>query len=443
MKIGYAEVDITPELGIPCALGLDNECEEIFDPISVIAIAIEHGDERVMLTAADVLGLTRPETLKLRGMVGEKTGVPAERVVIHCTHSHESPCLRVEYGEYLRERGLRAYDPEYWERVQNAWVTAAETAVADLKPARVAWGMAKVDRVASNRRVVEPDGQIRMRGSRAAADDADYPEGSIDPYVRVLRFDRAEAEPVALVSYCCHPSVAGGDEGPYITADICGVVRRVLGETNACSTLYMTGTCGNINPGRYAGLKGRKQDVLALGYRLAVAAEDAYESAETVDAGQVSWAYRPVALQVREGIESAAELEAEVERLIAEHKELHARGEKAPGGAVRRPLARLMMRRVAEQGAIPTEVCALRLGEKGVVFYPGECFVEMAYCLYAEHGAQNIMAVENCDYTPSYILPPAAYAGGYEADVCRVAPSAFGMLVGAALEALEATGLEK
>ena len=53
MKIGYGEVDITPELGIPCALGLDNECEEIFDPISVIAIAVEHGSERVMLTAAD------------------------------------------------------------------------------------------------------------------------------------------------------------------------------------------------------------------------------------------------------------------------------------------------------------------------------------------------------------------------------------------------------
>ncbi len=202
----------------------------------------------------------------------------------------------------------------------------------------------------------------------------------------------------------------------------------------------MTGACGNINPGKYAGLKSRKQDVMTLGYRLATAAQVAYESAQPLDAGRISWRCSAVELQLREALKSASELETEVEALIAEHKEINTRGEKAPGGKFRRPLGLLMMAQVAVADRIPTEVCLLQLGDKAVVFYPGECFVEMAYCLYAKHGHENILVVENCDYTPSYILPPEAYAGGYEASVCRTAPTAFGTLVQTALDLLAEGG---
>ncbi len=442
VRIGYGEVDITPQLGIPCALGVDDECEEIFDPISVIAVAIGSGDETLILTAADLIGLGRPETLELRGLVSEATGVPADRVVIHCTHTHEAPSTRIKYGEYLLERGLIAYDPAYWERLQQAWVEAARTAIADMSSATAAWGVAKVDRVASNRRVTEPDGQITLRSSRAAGTAGRYPEGNIDPFVRVLRFDREEAAPVALITYCCHPSVAGGDEGPYITADICGVARAVLHDANGCSSIYMTGACGNTNPGKYAGLKSRKQDVMTLGYRLADAAQKAYETAEPLDSSRVSWGYRTVQLELREGFETAQELQAEVEQLVAEHKELNARGEKDPGGKFRRPLNRYLAATYADAGKLTTEVCALRLGDKGLIFYPAECFLELAYCLYAQYGQENIAVIENCDNTPAYILPPEAYAGGYEASACHTAPTAFGTLVGAALDLLAEAGLQ-
>jgi len=441
LEIGYGEIDITPELGIPCALGVDDECEEIFDPISVIAIALGFRDETVILTAADLIGLGRPETLELRGLVSAATGVPADHVVIHCTHTHEAPSTRIKYGEYLLEKGLTAYDPAYWERLKQAWVEATQAAIADTAAATAAWGMAKVDRVASNRRVTEPDGHITLRSSRAAETAGRYPEGNIDPFVRVLRFDREEAAPVALITYCCHPSVAGGDEGPYITADICGVARAVLRETNGCSSIYMTGACGNTNPGKYAGLKTRKQDVMALGYRLGTAAQDAYETAEPIDSNQISWGYQAVQLELREDFETAEELRAEVDRLVAEHKELNARGEKVPGGKFRRPLNRYLAATYADDGKLTTEVCALRLGDKGLVFYPAECFLELAYCLYAQYGQENIATVENCDNTPAYLLPPEAYAGGYEASACRTAPTAFGTLVGAALDLLAEAGL--
>ncbi len=443
MKVGYGEVDITPELGIPCALGVDDECEEIFDPISVIAVAIGYGDETVLLTAADLIGLDRPETLELRSLVSEATGVPADHVVIHCTHTHEAPSTRIKYGEYLLEKGLTAYDPAYWERLQQAWVEAARAATADMAPATAAWGMAKADRVSSNRRVTEPDGDITLRSSRAADTAGRYPEGNIDPFVRVLRLDREEGPPVALITYCCHPSVAGGDERPYITADICGVVRDVLRDTNGCSGIYMTGVCGNTNPGKYAGLKSRKQDVMTLGYRLADAAQKAYEIAEPLVDNRVYWGYRTVQLELREDFETAEELETEVEKLVAEHKELNARGEKVPGGKFRRPLNRYLAATYAHDRKLTTEVCALRIGDKGLVFYPAECFLELAYCLYAEYGEENIATIENCDNTPAYILPPEAYAGGYENSACRTAPTAFGTLVGAALELLAETGLER
>lgn len=71
---------------------------------------------------------------------------------------------------------------------------------------------AKVDRVASNRRVPQPDGSIAVRASvtrEAAVRDA--PEGLIDPWLRTLTFFDDDRKLVQLHYYATHLQTFYGD----------------------------------------------------------------------------------------------------------------------------------------------------------------------------------------------------------------------------------------
>ena len=53
LKVGFASAEITPPLGTPCALGLDNEAEAILGPVYVRATVLGEGATAVGLLSAD------------------------------------------------------------------------------------------------------------------------------------------------------------------------------------------------------------------------------------------------------------------------------------------------------------------------------------------------------------------------------------------------------
>ena len=65
MKAGFGKACITPILGTPCALGLDNEAEEIYDDIYVRALCLQDEAPPVVALSVDVIGMNRPETKRL------------------------------------------------------------------------------------------------------------------------------------------------------------------------------------------------------------------------------------------------------------------------------------------------------------------------------------------------------------------------------------------
>jgi len=249
MKAGFGKACITPILGTPCALGLDNEAEEVYDDIYVRALCLQDEAPPVVALSVDVIGMNRPETKMVADRAARAARISPERVVVHCTHTHESPNSRIQFGEYLAQHGLRSYSPDFWEQLQAGAEAACEEALGDLTEARALYGEAAVHGIASNRRILDADGKATMRGSRATPEMRAHPEGHIDPKVRVLVFDRAH-DRVFAMCYCCHPSAAGGDEGPYITGDFPGYALARL-ESDDLAGLHFTGPCGNINPGKY------------------------------------------------------------------------------------------------------------------------------------------------------------------------------------------------
>ena len=76
------------------------------------------------------------------------------------------------------------------------------------------------------------------------------PTSPVDPTVTVMRIDRADGSPIAvLTNYACHPVVFGSDNLRY-SADFPGVMNRVVEEKfgGRTQSFFLQGAPGDINP---------------------------------------------------------------------------------------------------------------------------------------------------------------------------------------------------
>jgi hypothetical protein len=88
------------------------------------------------------------------------------------------------------------------------------------------------------------------------------PTAPVDPTVTVLRIDRADGTPLAvLTNYACHPVVFGADNLRY-SADYPGVMNRVVEESlgGGVESFFLQGAPGDINP--YHAVTPLEQDAI-------------------------------------------------------------------------------------------------------------------------------------------------------------------------------------
>src|SRR5689334_22027898 len=88
--VGFAEADITPKLeGKPVYLagfGQNRIATGVHDPLFVRAVVLRHGDRKVAVACADVVGLFLPTVERIRQRL------PGFAYVLVCsTHNHEGP----------------------------------------------------------------------------------------------------------------------------------------------------------------------------------------------------------------------------------------------------------------------------------------------------------------------------------------------------------------
>ena len=126
MRIGFGRSDITPRVGVELSgFGpfVMRRSESIRDRLWARAMAVEHGDQKVILASLDLVGIHREIAQRIRQIVGEATGLSAEAVMIHCTHTHSGP----NTGGYI---GWGAPDEPYLEilpqRVADACVRSLD-----------------------------------------------------------------------------------------------------------------------------------------------------------------------------------------------------------------------------------------------------------------------------------------------------------------------------
>ena len=238
---GFSRVNITPMLGIfVTGYFKPRYAEGILDELEINTLALACGDTKVVLMSADLCGINQKLAKILTEDICAATGLPREGVYLHTTHTHTGPAMP---GRCCEEAEGELID-EYWQFLRRKFADAAVMALADLKPAKMGYGIGDAPNISFIRRFRMKDGSIKTNPG-VNNPDIVAPVGEVDTRVNVLRFDREGAETIVLGNFGCHPDCVGGSE---ISADWPGFFRRSLEKTlGNVKAMFINGAEGDIN----------------------------------------------------------------------------------------------------------------------------------------------------------------------------------------------------
>jgi neutral ceramidase len=148
--------------------------------LRAVAVVLEKPSQgKLALVACDVLMLNRDLLDPVVAEIAKTTGIPAERVLINCTHTHHAPSTVTLHG-YQR-------DEAFCREVQRGIVEAVRQANARLSPdeCRFLFRVGQEATVGQNSRLLLSDGRVYWIGPR---DEVVRPTGPFDPELPVLAF---------------------------------------------------------------------------------------------------------------------------------------------------------------------------------------------------------------------------------------------------------------
>lgn len=431
LRIGTFEVDVTPPLESPLCHGNVTPVKQIITPLLARGIVILGVEQPLVLCAMDWVALANASNVTIRETIARAVGTTSDRVAVHTVHQHDAPGSDLDTERLLAEHGLggRFSNAALDQRMFQAIADAARECLAKAESVtQVGFGTGKVEKVASNRRVLGPDGKVaftRMSASKHPQ-AATAPEGTIDPLVRMVSFWQGERPLAALSYYATHPMSYYGKGG--VNWDFIGGARALMDQAvPGVRFIHFNGAGGNITAGKYNDGSPENRPVLAG--RVFAGLKSAWDSQkkQPVTAGDLEWRVKPVSLPVRHPDGEKSLLEQ-----LADEKQPFAKRAFAARDLV-------FIRRMAAGGTIPFG--NLRIGSAQILHMPAELFIEYQLAAQQMRPADFIAMAAYGDNAPSYIGTEIAYTqGGYEVGdhVSRVSPAVEKVLMAAMKELLRA-----
>ncbi len=387
LRAGVAKADLDPPVGIHMAgYGPTRTSTGTLDPLEARVLAISDGTRTIALITLDLCF-----TFDEKSMDQIRTDVhpSVDEVIFHASHTHSGPT----YSE--NPQAVQHAVP----RIEGAIRSAANSMI--LVQIGNGWGQTYLG---FNRRYIETDGQVQMFWRNEPKISTTFP---VDPTVGVIRIDRRDGTPLAiLVNYACHPVVLGPDSFNY-SADYPGEMRHVIENAMGHDSMafFLQGAPGDINPfyDKTPLIEDAVNVMKQTGRQLGQEAVRVANSIQTKPS-EARIQTKTVVLTVANRW-NREKLEAEVKAHYPE-----------TSGIARRLLAQDMK----------MPVTTFILGDLAFVGFPGEPFVEFQMQLRAKSPLPNSFLL---GYTNGYFayFPTiaAAVRGGYGANT-TVNPSAVG-----------------
>jgi neutral ceramidase len=265
MLTGFAELDISPEIGMEQPGGYGKSFHKTFhDPCKVRAVVFNDGEKRVAIVGIDALMVHRSLVLSVREKVQTRCGIPSESILISASHSHSSgPTGMIQPGEFdhadafiksLAYDKSSCADPKYLELVERKLVEAICQANNSLEESRLGVGSGVEDKVAFNRRFRMKNG-LTYTHPRQGNPDIIEPAGPIDPEVGVIGVWNKQGKCTGcIVNYACHATTNPGGISANWIYYLEQTIRGAMGPD--CIVVFLQGASGdvtqvdNLNPHR-------------------------------------------------------------------------------------------------------------------------------------------------------------------------------------------------
>jgi hypothetical protein len=310
---------ITPPMGTYMVEPQAARAAGVHDDLYLRLVVMEAGDEAVVIVSYDLVGLDLAFAGRIRQAINEETGIPAENIMLNCTHAHNVP-ISLDLG------GDRSKRNREWEKVlQEKTVATIAKAYGRLKPATMSVGSDSVQ-VAFNRRLMMFN-RAKMRPN---------PFGPVVKQVQAVKIEIGQGSSAVLFTYPAHP-VAVHAESAEFTADFPGFAIEAIREEMGPNTIpvFLQGCAGDINVDP---LRGGYEAAAQVGNSLGKSVLDALAQPESVRVKKVATAsekfflpYRPirpevaekVVLRVEEGMAALQAADADTIEILDQQDVLH------------------------------------------------------------------------------------------------------------------------
>ena len=402
LKVGVFDVDASPPVGSPLAY---DPTKEVVQPLTCKGLVLIGDGKPVVLCAVDWIGIGNDGQTEFRTALADAVGTDPERVRVHTLHQHDAPVYDASVARMLKREGVdvgQVFDLAFTREVISRASAAAKQAAAGARTvSHLGLGEGRVEKVASNRRILGPDGKVQYVRYTACKDPKirAYPEGTIDPMLKMISFWDGDQAIAVMTFYATHPQsyYRTGGANP----DFPGMARDQREKATGIPHIHFNGAGGNIGAGKYNDGSHENRQILAdrVAAGMALAWKDTKK--QPVSASDLGWQSLDVALPPATNLDEKS-LEATIQDPSA--------APRARAGAARD----LIWLRQSREGHT-IDLSCLSLASARVLFMPGELFVE--YQLAAQEMRPDLFVAMAAygDYGPGYIGTEAAYPqGGYE-----------------------------
>lgn len=420
-KAGAATANITPPLGLEIVGNFAPRpvAKRIHDELQVRCLVLDDGSTRLAFAVADNLSLARDVWDEAKAKVHEITGIPVSNLMFSTTHTHSSVSA------------LPSQDPakNYRAMLISKIAEGVKQAVANLEPARIAWGTGRLPQQVFNRRWLLKEGVTNpnpfggqdhavMNPSSSLRPNLLKPAGPTNPEVYCLSVQARDGRQIALLAnYWLH--YVGGVVPEEVSADYFGEFCRRLSELLPVANqqppfvgILANGPCGDVNNNDYS---GKTPAVKREPYeKIKLVANDLAQEVLRVH-GTLSYQHW-VPLKA-----AAADLELAVRRpspeMVTWAEAVLAKPKDAkPVHRLERPYAeRTLAARDAKPDKLQAVIQAFRIGDLGIAAIPFEVFTETGLEIKARSPFQDTFTIELANGSNGYLPTPAQIdLGGYE-----------------------------
>lgn len=414
-QLATFSADVTPPLGHALMGGGIAPAKQIDDPLFARGFVLSGLGQPVVLASVDWCEIRNDAFARWRTVLAAAAGTTPERVLVTSVHMHDAPVADLEAQRLLEQHNSAGSicDLDFHERAVQRVAAALREGLRTRRPvSHFGIAKARVEKVASNRRFLGPDGKPRFDRTSSTRDPLAHEaqEGTIDPWLRTLSFWDGDRPVAALSCYATHPMSHYGKGG--VSSDFVGLARhRRQADDSQVFQIYTSGCSGNVTAGKYN--DGSPQNRPALADRIYQAMTVAWKATQRLPI--VAAEFRSVPLRLEPRDEPGFTLADLRQRLASDAK---------PFGQCLAALG-LSWRKAADAG-YKIEVPILDFGSAQLLLLPGESYVEYQLLAQQLRPDSFVVTMGYGECAPGYIPTERAWEEGDTnlRDWCWVAPGA-------------------